>query len=163
MMERPESNPSPSARQTQAFPEGDWRQEKGVHRLPGDTPLPDWVVRLDRTAFGAAWEAPAGNEVLWLLPEVAFARWTRIPAAGEAELLRMAVDPAHRGQGWGRTLLEACQRELEAAGLTHLFLEVRVSNAAAIRLYGACGWRRCGLRPAYYPDGEDAALFQHVP
>lgn len=96
------------------------------------------------------------------MPELAFARWTRIPAAGEAELLRIAVDPAHRGHSLGRTLLEACQRDLEAEGITRLYLEVRVSNAAAIRLYGACGWQRCGLRPAYYPDGEDAALFHHT-
>ena len=127
---------------------------------PGD-PLPDWVVRLDRTAFGSVWKAPADHEALWLLPEVAFARWARIPAAGEAELLRIAVDPAHRGQGLGRILLEAGQRELEAEGISHLYLEVRASNAAAIRLYGACGWRRCGLRSAYYPDGEDAVLFHH--
>jgi ribosomal-protein-alanine N-acetyltransferase len=118
------------------------------------------MIRLDRTAFGAAWKGPAPHERLWLIPEVAFARWACIPAAGEAELLRIAVDPAHRGQNHGRLLLEACQRDLEAQGLTHLYLEVRVSNVPAIRLYGACGWRRCGLRPGYYPDGEDAALFR---
>ncbi len=134
-----------------------------VVRLPAGDPLPDWVARLDRTAFGAAWKAPAAHEALWLIPEVAFARWSRVPAAGEAELLRIAVDPAHRGRGLGRRLLEACQRELEAEGLVHLFLEVRVSNAAAIQLYRTCGWKPCGRRPAYYPDGEDAALFQRVP
>jgi ribosomal-protein-alanine N-acetyltransferase len=134
--------------------------EVGVQRLAVGDSLPEWVTRLDRTAFGAAWKAPAEHEALWLIPEVAFARWARIPAAGEAELLRIAVDPAHRGQTYGRLLLEACQRDLEAEGLTQLYLEVRVSNAAAIRLYGACGWRRCGLRPGYYPDGEDAALYR---
>jgi ribosomal protein S18 acetylase RimI-like enzyme len=133
-----------------------------VRRLACGDPLPDWVVRLDRTAFGSAWKAPADHEALWLIPEVAFARWACIPLAGEAELLRIAVDPAHRGQNRGRILLEACQRDLEAEGLVHLNLEVRASNAAAIRLYGACGWRRCGLRPSYYPDGEDAALFRHT-
>ena len=133
-----------------------------VQRLAAGAPLPDWVARLDRTAFGSAWKAPADHEALWLMPELAFARWTRIPAAGEAELLRIAVDPAHRGHSLGRTLLEACQRDLEAEGITRLYLEVRVSNAAAIRLYGACGWQRRGLRPAYYPDGEDAALFHHT-
>jgi ribosomal-protein-alanine N-acetyltransferase len=71
----------------------------------------------------------------------------------------MAVDPAHRGQGLGRTLLEVCQRELAAAGMEQLFLEVRAANAAAIQLYRSCGWRRCGLRGGYYPDGEDALLF----
>ncbi len=129
-------------------------------RLAGGDPLPAWVARLDRTAFGAGWKAPAAHEALWLIPELAFARWACVPAAGEAELLRIAVDPAHLGQGWGRSLLEACQEALAAERMPSLFLEVRVSNAAAIRLYQACGWKRCGLRSGYYPDGEDAALFQ---
>jgi len=60
-----------------------------------------------------------------------------------------------------RRLLEACQDALITQGLETLYLEVRVSNAPAIRLYGACGWRRCGLRSGYYPDGEDAALFRY--
>jgi ribosomal protein S18 acetylase RimI-like enzyme len=136
--------------------------EGDVQRLAAGEPLPDWVTRLDRTAFGSAWKAPAEHEALWLVPQVAFARWARIPAAGEAELLRIAVDPAHRGHGLGRTLLEACQRELAEEGLVHLFLEVRPSNATALRLYRACGWEPCGLRPVYYTDGEDAALFQRI-
>ena len=131
-------------------------------RLGPGEPLPDWVVRLDQTAFGAAWKAPAAHEALWLVPRLAFARWACIPAAGEAELLRIAVDPAHRGQGLGRRLLEACQEDLAAAGMAHLFLEVRASNAPAIRLYGDCGWRQCGRRPGYYPDGEDALLFRRA-
>ncbi|MDP1830976.1 MAG: GNAT family N-acetyltransferase [Geothrix sp.] len=133
-----------------------------MKRLEAGALVPDWVTRLDRTAFGAAWKHPAEHEALWLLPEVAFARWACIPAAGEAELLRIAVDPAHRGGGLGRILLEACQRELAEEGMLRLYLEVRASNAAAIRLYGACGWERCGLRPGYYPDGEDAALYQRM-
>ena len=46
-----------------------------VERLPAGAPLPDWVARLDRTAFGAAWKAPAPHEALWLVPGLAFARW----------------------------------------------------------------------------------------
>lgn len=136
--------------------------ESGVWRLEAGEALPSWVTRLDRTAFGTPWKDPAGHEALWLIPEVAFARWARIPAAGEAELLRIAVDPAHRGRGLGRTLLEACQRDLAGEGLAQLYLEVRVSNRAAIQLYRACGWEPCGRRPGYYADGEDAALFQHT-
>jgi len=137
-------------------------QASGFRLLDAGEALPAWVVRLDRTAFGAAWRAPAPHEALWLVPEVAFARWATIPAVGEAELLRIAVDPAHRGGGLGRRLLEACQAALAEAGMTQLHLEVRASNAAAMRLYGACGWTRCGLRPGYYPDGEDAVLFQRT-
>jgi [ribosomal protein S18]-alanine N-acetyltransferase len=75
-------------------------------------------------------------------------------------LLRIAVSPEARGQGLGRRLLEACQRDLAEEGLVHLYLEVRASNASAIRLYRSCGWTPCGMRAGYYPDGEDAALYQ---
>jgi len=132
-----------------------------VVQLPAGDPLPDWVVRLDRTAFGEPWKAPAPHETLWLIPQLAFARWACVPAAGEADLLRIAVDPAHRGSGLGRTLLEVCQAQLAVAGIHQLFLEVRATNAAAIALYRACGWERCGQRGAYYADGEDALLFRH--
>ncbi len=134
----------------------------GVWRLEAGEALPAWVTRLDRTAFGSPWKAPADHEALWLIPELAFARWACIPAAGEAELLRIAVSPEARGQGLGRTLLEACQRELADAGMTQLFLEVRAANASAIRLYRACGWKPVGRRPGYYPDGEDATLYQRT-
>ena len=134
--------------------------ESGVWRLEEEAPLPAWVPRLDRTAFGDAWEGLAPYEALWAISETAFARWSRVPSAGEAELLRIAVSPEARGQGLGRRLLEACQRELAEEGLVHLFLEVRPSNAAAIRLYETCGWRPCGRRLRYYADGEDAVLYQ---
>lgn len=152
-MAHPDSNPSPGARARHALP-------GVVKRLEAGAPVPDWVARLDRTAFGAAWKHPAGHEGLWLIPEVAFARWACVPAAGEAELLRIAVDPAHRGQGLGCSLLAACQRELAEQGMAQQFLEVRAANAAAIQLYERCGWERCGRRGGYYPDGEDALLFR---
>jgi ribosomal protein S18 acetylase RimI-like enzyme len=137
-----------------------WRRE--VQRLPEEAPLPEWVAQLDRLAFGAPWNRLAPHEALWVVPELAFARWARVPAAGEAELLRIAVAPEARGQGLGRVLLEACQRDLAAEGLVHLFLEVRPSNHSALRLYEACGWESCGRRHRYYTDGEDALLFQRL-
>jgi ribosomal protein S18 acetylase RimI-like enzyme len=133
-----------------------------ILRLPEGEPLPAWVARLDRLAFGDAWHSLAPHEALWVVPELAFARWSRVPAAGEAELLRIAVAPEARGQGLGRALLEACQRDLAGEGLVLLFLEVRPTNAPAIRLYEACGWEPCGRRLRYYSDGEDALLFQRV-
>ncbi|WP_243303837.1 GNAT family N-acetyltransferase [Geothrix oryzisoli] len=134
--------------------------EPEVRRLAEGAPLPDWVTRLDRQTFGEAWRGLAAHEALWVIPELAFARWSRVPAAGEAELLRIAVASEARGQGLGRAVLEACQRELAGEGLVHLFLEVRPTNLAAIRLYERCGWEPCGCRPRYYSDGEDALLFQ---
>lgn len=124
-------------------------------RLDGS--LPTWVRALDEATFGEAWGEPEAHERLWTVDESAFARWS--VAAEEAELLRIAVDPARRGQGLGRALLQACEADLAAMGARDLHLEVRVSNAAARALYAADGWRESGLRKAYYRDGEDAALY----
>ncbi len=126
-------------------------------RLTG--PLPDWVRALDEATFGEAWGELDAHEALWLIEGDAFARWSLIDAAKEAELLRIAVAPAQRGQGLGRALLLACDADLSARGIRDLHLEVRVSNAAARALYATCGWRESGLRSGYYRDGEDAVLY----
>lgn len=79
----------------------------------------------------------------------------------EGHLLNITVDPDCQGRGWGRLLL---QHLLDYAhGNTDtLFLEVRPSNARAIRLYQLAGFNEIGLRRNYYParDGgrEDALL-----
>jgi ribosomal-protein-alanine N-acetyltransferase len=122
-------------------------------------PLPDWLRALDASTFGEAWGEPESHEAVWVIEGAAFARWSVVDAAKEAELLRIAVDPAWRGQGMGRALLAACETELAASGLRDLHLEVRVSNAAARALYADAGWRESGLRGGYYRDGEDAVLY----
>ncbi|HJU84228.1 MAG TPA: GNAT family N-acetyltransferase, partial [Holophagaceae bacterium] len=130
-----------------------------VTRLDPGEPLPDWVRALDGAAFGEAWGELAAQERVWTLEDAAFARWSVLRLAGEAELLRVAVYPAARRRGLGRRLLEACEAELRALGIAELHLEVRVTNTAARALYEACGWRAAGLRPGYYRDGEDAAIY----
>jgi ribosomal protein S18 acetylase RimI-like enzyme len=127
-------------------------------RLGPGSAVPEAVRRLDEAVFGEAWGDLSGHEHLWMT-ESAFARWSVIPAAGEAELVRIAVAPEARGHGFGRTLLELCQAALAAEGIRELHLEVRASNAAAQALYRRCGWREVGRRPGYYRDGEDALLF----
>ncbi len=123
-------------------------------------PVPAWVRALELEVFGEAWGALAPHERLWILPEAAFARWTVVEAAGEAELLRIAVAPEARGRGHGRRLLEACQIDLQILGVQELHLEVRASNPSAQALYRTCGWREVGLRKGYYGDGEDARLYE---
>lgn len=125
---------------------------------PGSA-LPGWIERLETAVFGDSWGALPDHERLWAAPELGFARWSWVPAAGEAELLRIAVDPAARRQGLARSLLRASEADLRSAGIHRLFLEVRASNLAAQALYEAEGWRRGGLRPRYYRDGEDAVLY----
>ena len=78
-------------------------------------------------------------------------------AAGEAEILTLAVAPAARRQGLGRTLLDAAIARL---GPAELFLEVAADNAAAIALYQAAGFKQVGIRRGYYArtDGKVDAL-----
>ncbi len=71
-------------------------------------------------------------------------------------LYSIAVDPAARGRGAAERLLEEATRAAEAAGVDFLRLELRPSNAAAMRLYERAGFAVFGRKPAYYADGEDA-------
>lgn len=78
----------------------------------------------------------------------------------EAELLNLLVEPQFQGRGYGRLLLEFFI-ESNRPKARQLFLEVRVGNARAIRLYESVGFSRQGLRKRYYPAGkgrEDALL-----
>jgi ribosomal-protein-alanine N-acetyltransferase len=80
-------------------------------------------------------------------------------AGDEAELLTLAVEPAHRQQGLAAALLAEAVRQLRAAGARQLFLEVEPGNAPALRLYESFGAVRVGERKAYYEHGADAAIF----
>lgn len=79
-------------------------------------------------------------------------------AADEAEILSIAVQPAERGRGVGRRVLEAHIGVLAARGVARLFLEVDEQNTAATRLYRNLSFEAVGKRPAYYrkPDGSSA-------
>ena len=67
----------------------------------------------------------------------------------EAELLLLAVDPAHRRRGIATALLRGIVDDGRAAGVTDLHLEVRAGNDA-VRLYIAHKFTKVGERPAYY-------------
>jgi ribosomal-protein-alanine N-acetyltransferase len=75
-------------------------------------------------------------------------------AAGEAEILTIAVDPARRRKGLGERLAAAALEAAHTAGAEAVFLEVATDNPAAIALYEKLGFERAGRRPAYYPRRE---------
>jgi ribosomal-protein-alanine N-acetyltransferase len=80
-------------------------------------------------------------------------------AAGEAEILSVAVAPARRGQGLARSLLTLHLRRLAGLGARAVFLEVDEDNAPARRLDARAGFREVGRRAGYYQrtDGNGAA------
>lgn len=82
-------------------------------------------------------------------------------AAGEAELLRLAVRPEERRRGIARALVAEGFERLREENVQVCFLEVRQDNAPAIALYERLGFARNGRRRAYYRDGTDALIYVH--
>jgi ribosomal-protein-alanine N-acetyltransferase len=76
-------------------------------------------------------------------------------AAGEAEILSVAVAPARRGRGLAHKLLDLHLRRLAGLGASAVFLEVDEDNAPARRLYDRARFRDVGRRPAYYARGSE--------
>lgn len=79
-------------------------------------------------------------------------------AADEAEILTLAVQPAHRRRGFAADLVNEACRSLRAAGARRLFLEVAHDNAPARRLYARCGFAEDGRRKNYYREGRETAV-----
>lgn len=81
-------------------------------------------------------------------------------AAGEGELLSIAVDEALRGRGLARHLCEIAMARSKKLGAKVMHLEVAMGNAPARALYSSLGFEVVRRRKAYYryPDGtcEDA-------
>ena len=116
-----------------------------------------WTLRNFRDALDAGYQAQvllAGNSLLGYF----FA----MKGVDEVHLLNITVAPAYQRQGWARVMLDALALWSRGQQAQWLWLEVRASNLRAFEVYAAHGFRRVGLRKAYYPDSafkrEDAIV-----
>lgn len=75
------------------------------------------------------------------------------PVLDEANLLLMAVHPKMQGQGLGYRLLEQSMALLKNEPV-QIFLEVRETNIAAVKLYEKSGFHQIDLRKNYYPKSD---------
>ena len=78
----------------------------------------------------------------------------------EVHLLNLTVAPAWQRQGWARLMLQLLATWARGQSAQWLWLEVRVSNERAQRLYERAGFRRVGERKGYYPadHGREDAI-----
>jgi ribosomal protein S18 acetylase RimI-like enzyme len=67
-----------------------------------------------------------------------------LPRGEAGHVVHVVVDPAHRGRGLGKVLMDEAARRLRAAGCRRWFLNVREQNVAGIALY-----RKQGMRTAF--------------
>ncbi|MFN4005686.1 MAG: ribosomal protein S18-alanine N-acetyltransferase [Hylemonella sp.] len=128
------------------------------------------VLRIEQRAYPYPWSRGnfldtlrAGHHARVLLAgEELLGYYVAMKGVDEVHLLNITVSPDHQRQGWGRVLLDALALWAREQGAQWLWLEVRQSNARAIRIYEAHGYRRVGLRKGYYPAGhgrrEDAVV-----
>jgi ribosomal-protein-alanine acetyltransferase len=73
----------------------------------------------------------------------------------EGRILMFAVDRAWRKRGVGTSLMRSYIERARARALRRCTLEVRVSNATAIRFYTRFGFSVIDLLRGYYSDGEN--------
>jgi ribosomal-protein-alanine N-acetyltransferase len=130
----------------------------------------DAIAAIERAAFSDPW-SPASFEAMVKAPRVSMTVAVEgdevvgynvvLLAAPDADLANFAVKPSARRRGIGRQLLADALSVARAAGVKHVFLEVRESNAAAIALYESAGFTSFSRRRRYYTDPvEDARVLR---
>jgi [ribosomal protein S18]-alanine N-acetyltransferase len=116
--------------------------EARIHAAP-------WSERNFRDALAAGYSARVG-----VRGDRIVAYGVLMLGPGEAQLLNLSVVPEARRMGLGRTLLQQFIDDARRLYADQLFLEVRVTNRAAIALYEAAGFMSIARRVAYYPPSH---------
>ena len=83
-------------------------------------------------------------------------------AADEGSITNVATHPDARRQGLGRAVVSALLSHAPTLGLTDVYLEVRVSNEAAIALYRSLGFEEVGRRRHFYRHPTEDALLMRA-
>jgi ribosomal-protein-alanine N-acetyltransferase len=130
----------------------------------------DAVVAIEQRAYAHPWNRTnfldalqSGNQAQLLVAgDVLLGYFVAMPGVDEMHLLNITVAPEYQGQGWSRIMLDALTVWARSQSAQWLWLEVRVGNLRAMRVYEAHGYKRVGQRKDYYPSGhgqrEDAVV-----
>ncbi len=129
----------------------------------------DAVMTIEPTIYPYPWsrgnfsDSLAAGHSCWLLEHnqsiIGYA--VLMLVLDEAHLLNISVAAGHQGHGLGRALLTHMGDVARKHGAVQMFLEVRPSNTAAVRLYESFGFNEMAIRRGYYPargGREDAIL-----
>ena len=116
---------------------GNWTEDEAPRRAADETAalLPQGVDTPGVLMLMA--ETPDGDVVglLWLVLE------RRPGTGGGAWIYDIEIVPERRGQGFGRALLAAAEREAASHGAASIGLNVFGTNAVARSLYESAGYR----------------------
>jgi ribosomal-protein-alanine N-acetyltransferase len=134
--------------------------------VPGEDLAP--LAAIHAACFPDPWDAKALADLLATPGTFVFADSGGFvmarAAAGEAEILTLAVAPAVRRHGLATALVREAASHAQQKGAETLFLEVASGNAAAQALYKSLGFAEAGRRKSYYTVGragpEDALVLR---
>lgn len=126
----------------------------------------DAVMQIEQAAYAVPWtrgnfiDSLAAGYIAHCLVDVAsrvLAYSVAMTGADEIHLLNLTVAPSAQGRGHARRLLAVLRDDARQRCITQLWLEVRLSNERAQRLYRRDGWHEAGRRKGYYPNPPGAA------
>jgi len=131
-----------------------------VAALEADAHAAPWTHGNFRDALAAGYSAMIGE-----IGGAIVAYGVMMLAPGEAQVLNLTVAAPLRRRGIGRALLRRFLADALHLGAEQCFLEVRVSNVAAIALYTGEGFVPVARRAGYYPglgaaEREDALVLR---
>jgi ribosomal-protein-alanine N-acetyltransferase len=131
------------------------------------------VAAIESEVFGDPWSADSFLAEVERNPEIGYPVVVRGEGGviayavawfivDELHVGNVAVRPDAQGRGIGRAVLAELVAEARRRGMVRATLEVRPSNATALALYESFGFRRIGVRRAYYRDNREDALVMSV-
>jgi len=133
-----------------------------------DAPDLDTVEEIERASYPTPWSRsmfaaelrkPGSVAIGAFLAEGELVGYAFVSRYVDAwHVMNVAVAPDFRRRGIATTLLERLFEVTEADPRRGYTLEVRVSNADAIRLYERLGFEARGIRRGYYTDNREDAL-----
>ncbi|HEJ83915.1 MAG TPA: GNAT family N-acetyltransferase [Desulfobacteraceae bacterium] len=121
---------------------------------PYEALLPNWFL----SGIGATMVAVLGRKI------AGYAMLERIMGqAGSprvSELLAIAVEPWGRNHGVGDRLLAETIRKARERHVERVVLHTAVDNLSGQALFRKHGFVACGIKTAFYPEGQDALVME---
>ena len=90
--------------------------------------------------------------------EFGFSNFRKLGFVKKGHVVSIALLEEHRGKKVGTILMEEAMNGLLSRRTEEVYLEVRVSNSAAIKMYEKLNFKLKSRLKSYYRDGEDAYL-----
>ena len=90
--------------------------------------------------------------------EYGFSNFKKLGFVKKGHIVSVSVMEEYRGKRFGSTLVDEAAKGIKIRQCGELYLEVRCSNTAAVKLYEKLGFTIQQRLKTYYRDGEDAYL-----